>query len=262
MNGPGLVGAAVQVADLGWRQTIRSKLLIGVGLAILFAVGMAFIINQNTNSQDPALDHQAMQVLMLSTVVVPLVALLLGTGAMASEREGGTLAFLFTRPFPRSAVVLGKAVAAIAVANVAILACTVLVWVAMGAPAGAQVGGGMMALMLETTALTAIFVLLGTLLARSLYLGLAYVVFFEGVLGNVVTTRSGYTVSYHARNLLGEWSGEALRGTSVLQSSAYADVGAFDSVFVLLVITAGALAAACLWVEKREYGLKDRPKED
>ena len=262
MNGPGLVGAAAQVADLGWRQTIRSKLLIGVGLAIGFAVAMGFVIDQNTSStfaSDEARDYQAMQVLVLSTVVVPLIALLLGTGALASEREGGTLAFLFTRPFPRAAVVLGKALAAIAVANVATLLGTILVWLAMGAPAEGEVLGGALALMLEATALTAVFVLFGTLLARSLYLGLAYVVFVEGVFGNVVSTQSSYTVTYHARVLLSEWSGEALRGTNLLDGVGES---AFGSLLTLLVVAAAAIAGACLWVEKREYGLKDRPKEE
>jgi ABC-2 type transport system permease protein len=260
VNGPGLVGAAVQVADLGWRQALRSKLLIGVGLAIAFAIGMAVVIHQNQHDSDPALDHQAMQVVVLSTVVVPLVALLLGTGAMAAERESGTLSFLFARPFPRSAVVLGKALAAIAVVNVAVVVCTLGVWLALGAPAQGQLAGGLAALMLEGTALTAVFVLFGTLLARSLYLGLAYVVFVEGVLGNLISARSGYTVTYHARNLLGEWSSGALRGNTALLPAL--PESALQSVLTLLVVTVAALAAACLWVEKREYGLKDRPKEE
>ena len=258
MSGPGFVGAAAQVADLGWRQTVRSKTLIGVGLVIVFAVGLAVIIHQNSGN-DPAADYQAIQVLVLSPVVVPLIALLLGTGAMATERESGTLAFLFTRPFPRSAVVLGKGLAAMAVANAAVLLCTLLVWIVSGAPGEGQVLGGAAALALETTALSAVFLLFGTLMSRSLYVGLAYVVLFEGVLGNFVTARNGYTVTYHARNLLGEWSGEALRGQSLLSNLPGS---ATQSVLALLLVTVAATAAACLWVEKREYGLKDRPKEE
>ena len=259
MNGPGLVGASAQVADLGWRQALRSKMLIGVGLIVLFAVGMALVIRLEAGGSDHATDHQAMQALVLTTVVVPLISLLMGTGAMASERESGTLAFLFTRPFPRSAVVLGKGASAIAVANVATLLCTVAVWLALGAPAGAQVPGGLAALMLEATALTALFVLFGTLLARSLYLGLAYVVFFEGVLGNLFETSTSYTMTHHTRNLLGEWSSEAVRGKGILPAIP---AGPLESVLLLALVTAGALALACLWVEKREYGLKDRPKEE
>ena len=69
----------------------------------------------------------------------------------------------------------------------------------------------------------------------------------------------GWTLTYHARNLLTEWSGRALRGeefgVSIPGSPA-------QSVLYLLGVTAGALAVASIWVEKREYGLRDRPKEE
>lgn len=257
MSAPGLLAAAAQIADLGWRQTLRSKLLIGVGLAVAFAVGLALLAR--SGGGDPAQSFQMLQVTLLAVVVVPFIALLLGTGAMAAEREGGTLSFLFTRPIPRGAVVVGKAAAAIAVANVAVALTVILVWLATGASAKAQVGGGLAALLLETTALTAVFVLLGTLLARSLYLGLAYVVLVEGVIGSAAGARGGYTVTSHARNLLAEWSGRAVRGTDLAEGLPGP---ALQSVVVLLLVTVVAVAGAASWVEKREYGLRDRPKEE
>lgn len=258
MSGPGFVSATAQVADLGLRQTLRSRLLIGVGLIILFAVGLALIIGQADDAPGAA-HFQGLQILVLSPVVVPLIALLLGTGAMATERESGTLSYLFARPFPRAAVVLGKGLAAIAAAGLAVLLCVVLVWAASGAPADGQLLGGALALLLESTALTAVFVLFGTLLARSLFLGLAYAVLFEGAVGNSLGARSGWTLTYHARKLLTEWSADGLQG----EAFAVALPGStFASVLVLLLATGGALAVAAYWVEKREYGLKDRPKEE
>lgn len=252
--------AAIQVGDLAWRQAIRSKLLIGVGLVIAFATAIALLIRlEGASGTTPAQDYQALQIVLLSTVVVPLVSLLLGTSAMATERENGTLAYLFTRPFPRAAVVLGKGAAAILVANAATLLCALLVFAASGFPANAQLGGGLAGLMLEATALTAVFVLFGTLMSRSLYLGLAYVVLVEGVLGNFIAARSGFTVTYHARNILSEWSANAARSNNMIEAMP-GSAGA--SVLALLVITAAALAAACAWVERREYGLRDKPKEE
>lgn len=258
---PGMVAATIEMTDLGWRQTIRSKLLIGIGAAILFAGIIALLIHENAPGSSATFDYQMLQWLMLSTVVVPLIALLFGTGAMATEREGGTLAFLFTRPMPRSAVVLGKGLGAILVANLATVVAALVVYAASGAPPNAQLAGGIGALMLETTALTGIFVLLGTVLARSLYLGLAYIVFVEGLVGNSIGARSGYTITYHARNLLSEWSAGAIRRAEpdVLPEMAQT---AGESAMVLLAVAAIALAAAAAWVETREYGLKDRPKEE
>ena len=118
--------------------------------------------------------------------------------------------------------------------------------------------GGILALVLESTALTALFVLFGTVLARSLYLGLAYVVLVEGVLGNAVGAQSPYTITYHARNLLSEWSGARVP-SGVL--GEFPEPAA-QSVLTLLVVAVVALVAAGAWVETREYGLRDRAKED
>ncbi|HUR67842.1 MAG TPA: ABC transporter permease subunit [Candidatus Thermoplasmatota archaeon] len=253
----GHLAAALEVTDLSWRQLVRSKQLIGIGLAILFAAGIAWTIHQQDRSATAAAHFQALQAILLSTVIVPLIALLLGTGAMASERESGTLAYLFTRPIPRYVVVLAKGIGAIVGANVAVVVCVLVVFLASGAPARGELVGGVGALMLETTALTALFVLFGTLMSRSLYAGLAYVALFEGLLGNTVGAKSGWSVTYHARNLLSEWSGSAsddLFGT--LPGSAA------QSALVLLAVAGLSLVAAAAWVETREYGLRDRAKED
>lgn len=254
-RGTSFVVAAGEMTDLGWRQTLRSKMLWGIGAAIVFATVLMLIIHTYAKQSTAAEDFQAFEVFILAQVVVPLIALLLGTGALATERESGTLSYLFTRPFRRSAAVVGKGLGAIIVANVATVVAVLAVYVAAGMP-DAQVAGGMVALMLEATALTGIFVLFGTLLARSLYLGLAYVAVFEGLLGNSLGGRSGWTVSYHARNMLTEWSGSHFTELGALPGTAA------NSVFALLVVTVAALAAAAAWVETREYGLRDRAKEE
>jgi len=259
MSGPGMLVAIGEMTDLAWRQLVRSKQLIGIGIAILFSVGMAFIIYRDAGS-NPAQNFQFMQLFLLSAVIVPLIALLFGTGALASERENGTLTYLFTRPFPRAAVVLGKGIGAILGANAAVLVCVVLVFLASGAPARGELGGGIAALMLETTALTALFVLFGTLVPKSLYLGLAYVAFFEGFAGNTIGARGGWTVTYHARNLLSDWSAGAMGQDAAVLTNLPGSAG--DSILALLALTVISLAVAAAWVETREYGLRDRSKEE
>lgn len=261
-SGPGLLVAVGEMTDLAWRQIARSKQLIGIGLAILFAVGMAYVIYRDAGSNELSSNYQFLQIFLLSAVVVPLIALLFGTGALASERESGTLTYLFTRPFPRAAVVLGKGLGAIVGANLAVLVTVLLVYLASGAPARGQIGGGIGALLFETTALTAVFVLFGTIVPKSLYLGLAYIALFEGFAGNTLGMRGGWTVTYHARNLLSEWSSDAIRGDPDVAFLTNMPGSAGDSMLALLLVTVGALAAAATWVETREYGLRDRSKEE
>jgi len=254
---PSWWSSSLQLADLGVRQTLRQKILIGVGLALLFAIGLATAIRVGNGDEIPE-NVQAVQLFIMTPVVAPLVALLLGTNALASEREGGTLTYLFTRPIPRAAAVIGKGVAAIIVADIAVALGVVAAWLAGGAP-DTNVAGATLALVLETTALTGVFVLLGTIVARSLYLGLVYIALFEGVLGNTIVARAGTTITYHARRLLSEWSANALIGNDF---PLIYDGSVTTSVLVLLVVPVASLAAAAWWVEKREYGLKDRPNED
>lgn len=252
--------AVAEIADLSWRQIARSKQLIGIGLAILFAAGIAFTIARNEPAAQAGQNYQFLQVLLLSAVIAPLVALLFGTGALATERESGTLSYLFTRPIPRWSVLVGKAIGAMLGANAAMVVCVLLVWVASGAPGNGQPIGGLAALLWETTALTALFVLFGTMVPRSLYLGLAYIALFEGLAGNTAGARSGWTVTYHARNLLSEWSARAMGANDDVLGELPGSAG--ESIATLLVVTLGSLVAAALWIELREYGLRDRAKED
>jgi hypothetical protein len=154
--------------------------------------------------------------------------------------------------------VIAKGIGAILGANAAVLLCVVLVYVASGAPARGAMPGGLAALLLETTALTALFVLFGTLMARSLYAGLAYVALFEGVLGNTVGAQAGWTVTFHARNLLSEWSGASVPSELLGMLPGTAT----SSVVALLLITLASLLLASVWVETREYGLRDQAKEE
>lgn len=249
--------AVLQVMELSWRQAQRSKILIGVGIAILVAATLALVIRTQDPSTPDAV-FQAFVLMALATVFVPLLALLVGTHAMASEREGGTLPFLFTRPIPRAAVVLGKGATAILVAVAASAVAVTLVYVAMGLPTGAQLGGAIAATATMAMALTAIFVLLGTVLQRSLYAGLAYIALYEGLLGNVVAGRAGASVTWHGRRLISAWAGEALPFD--LASLYTGSVAA--SVLTLALVTLAALAGAALWADRREYGLREKVKEE
>lgn len=254
---PGLVQAARLLAVPGTAQFLRSKGMIALGLLAAFAGTIACLVAREGSSR-PGESFQGLEFFLLAPAVAPLVSLFFGTAAMASEREAGTLSFLFTRPIRRSAVVLGKGAAAVALAAIAVTLIHALVWAFSGdADAPSALFGGLGALLLETIALTSLFVLLGAVLVRSLYVGLAYVALYEGALGNALQA-SPYTVTFHARTLLRHWSGDLVPS---LYSAMPAEPTS-QAVLVLLGVAAGSLALAAAWVETREYGLRDRPKEE
>ena len=254
---PRLAEGARILAGPGTTQFLRSKAMLGIGALAAFALFIALLVAGQSRSKNPAQDFEALEYVLVSTAVAPLVSLFFGTAAMASEREAGTLSFLFTRPIRRSAVVLGKGVAGLALALVAVALIQALVWLGMGAPDAAAFANGEVALALETLALTSLFVLFGAVLVRGLYVGLAYVALYEGAIGNALQA-SPYTITFHARTLLHLWSGERV-------GSLYSEMppeSATAAVVTLLAVAVISLALACVWVETREYGLRDRPKEE
>jgi len=253
---PSLVEAARILAIPGTRQFLRSGAMLGIAGLAAFAALVAFVVARQGQAR-PAVNFQALEYVLMSTAVAPLVSLFFGTAAMASEREAGTLSFLFTRPIRRSAVVLGKGVAAVLLAAAATALIDALMWICAGAPPAGAFWGGLPALVLESVALTSLFVLFGAVLVRSLYVGLAYVALYEGALGNALQA-SPYTITFHARTLL-------RHGSSDLVPSFYRgmpDEPSSTATLVLLGVAVASLALAALWVEKREYGLRDRPKEE
>lgn len=117
-------------------------------------------------------------------VVLPVVALIVGTGVLGAEIDDGTVVHILTKPLPRWQIVLPKlAVAAgVSAATVAVplyvagvLAHSVRLGLALA------VGSALGALVYS-----ALFLALSLLTRRPVLLGLVYVLIWEGLLGRFV----------------------------------------------------------------------------
>ncbi|MEV0805962.1 ABC transporter permease subunit [Micromonospora sp. NPDC050200] len=117
-------------------------------------------------------------------VVLPVVALIVGTGVLGAEIDDGTVVHILTKPLPRWQIVLPKlAVAAVvSAATVAVplfvaglLADSVRLGLALAAASA-----------LGALAYSALFLALSLLTRRPVLLGLVYVLIWEGLLGNFV----------------------------------------------------------------------------
>ncbi|MFC4018131.1 ABC transporter permease [Micromonospora sp. GCM10011542] len=118
-------------------------------------------------------------------VVLPVVALIVGTGVLGAEIDDGTVVHILTKPLPRWQIVLPKlAVAAgVSAGTVAVpiyvagvLADSVRLGLALAAAAA-----------LGALAYSALFLALSLLTRRPVLLGLVYVLIWEGLLGNFVS---------------------------------------------------------------------------
>jgi ABC-2 type transport system permease protein len=118
-------------------------------------------------------------------VVLPVIALIVGTGVLGSEIDDGTIVHILTKPLPRWQIVLPK----LAVAT-GVTAATVAIPLYVAGVLADSVGLGLAlaaASAVGALAYSALFLALSLVTRRPVLLGLVYVLVWEGLLGNLVS---------------------------------------------------------------------------
>ncbi len=118
-------------------------------------------------------------------VVLPVTALIVGTGVLGSEVDDGTIVHILTKPLPRRDIILAKLGVALGITTVTTAVPLFITGVladsahlGLGLAAGAAV---------EACAYTAFFLMLSLLTRRPVLLGLAYILVWEGLLARFVS---------------------------------------------------------------------------
>ena len=146
-------------------------------------------------------------------VVLPVIALIVGTGVLGSEIDDGTLIHILTKPLPRWQIVLPKLWVAVLVTALTVaiplyvagvLADSVRLGLALA------VGGAVGAL-----AYSALFLALSLVTRRPVLLGLVYVLIWEGLLGNLVSGTSVLSIQQYVVSLVDRIAPTALLEGSV-----------------------------------------------
>ena len=119
------------------------------------------------------------------SVLLPLTALIIGTGVLGAEIDDGSAIHLLATPVRRSAVVVTKFSVA-AVATMLFAAVPELV-AGLLAPGSGKLGFALFAgALVGSVIYSAVFVMASVLTSRAIALGLLYVLIWEGLLGNLV----------------------------------------------------------------------------
>src|SRR5262249_13054139 len=97
------------------RMFLSRRALISAGLCCLPVVGALLIrlISSVERSGPPSEGVVAMGWVLEVQTIVPLVALIVGSAVVAEEIEDRTITYLFTRPIPRAAILVGRYLAAL-----------------------------------------------------------------------------------------------------------------------------------------------------
>lgn len=236
------------VARITIRLLLGSKRAAGVAFVLLIPVviGIVFRFSEEydtTNRAEFATDITSSLILAL---LLPLVALVLGTTAIGSEIEDGTVVFLLAKPVDRWRIVVVKAVvAALASAAVCVPTTGATTWIITGGNAGGLVVGLGFAALVASVVYSVLFVALSTVTSRALVIGLIYVFVWEGILANVFGGLAWLSVRAYS---------EAVADAAISLASYRADLDPPAGVVMALVAIAAALVAGSRKLAAFEIG--------
>jgi ABC-2 type transport system permease protein len=164
-------------------------------------------------------------------VVMPLIALILGTGVLAAEIDDGSIVYLLAKPVSRHTIVVNKYAVAVAASVAAAVVPVALAAAIMSGDAMVTLGyaGGAL---LGVVAYGAIFVLLSAMTRHAVAFGLVYVFAWEGLAGSLLEGVRWLSVSHWSLAVAVPVMDDDLLGQAV--SPAYA-------IIATTIVTVGGL---------------------
>lgn len=268
---PSLVGAARRVFELSFgemlwsRRTIFMALVVGgpVLLAVIFRVVESFGMPAMRVNGAPVAGSSIFGVMiwmLYLRFIVPVLGVFYGTALMADEVEDKTLTYLFTRPIPRGAVLLGKYLAYLACTSLVVLPSVMLSYFLV-VPFG-QVASTFTSLLMDLGILGlglavygAVFAYVGARLKRPLVSGLIFAFGWEQLALALPGYLRQFTVAHYLQALVPHAlpSDGAL---SLIQGLFRQTPGAAVALSWLAVFLVGFLWLAMRTVSRREYVLE------
>jgi ABC-2 type transport system permease protein len=171
----------------------RRRFLLLFPLPVLL-IGLV-VLGRATDVTNAAIADVALVGLGFS-VVLPIIALVVGAGVLGSEIEDGTAVHILTKPLPRHEIILAKLAVAAGVTAVATAvpmfiaaALTDSVRLAIGVALGTAVGA---------ITYSALFLLLSLVSRRPVLIGLGYILIWEDLLVNLISGTRVLSVQQYA----------------------------------------------------------------
>ena len=270
---PSFAASAARIFDLSLGQMLWSRrsvfLALLAGGPVLLAVGIRSLVliypdalpRVNGALVGGGALFGMMMWLLYIRFVIPVLGVFYGTALIADEVDDKTITYLFTRPIPRGAVLVGKYLAYLGCTILLVLPSVVLVFFAI-VPVGGSIGESFPALLedlgmlaIGLAAYGAVFAWVGARLKRPLVIGLVFafgwepgVLLFPGYLKRL-------TVAYYLQALVPHAMPDDST-VSVLMQVFHEVPPVAESLAWLAAITLVTLWAAGRAVERREYVLE------
>jgi ABC-2 type transport system permease protein len=272
---PSFLTASLRVFDLSlgrmlWsRGTVFMALIVGlpVVLALLVRVGQLLFgsgdgLRIDGRSLPGPLIFGGMIWLLYLRFIVPVLAVYYGTSLVADEVEDKTITYLFTRPIPRGAVMVGKYLAYLVCTVMVVLPSVMLVYFLI-----VPLGGGSIAqtfpdlvkdlglLALGLLSYGALSAWVGARFKRPMLMGLVFVFGWEQAVLIIPGYMRRFTVAWYLQSLVPH--AQPSDGIASLLQSVFRDNPSLPvALTALFAMAAAFLFLAVRVVERREYVLE------
>jgi ABC-2 type transport system permease protein len=277
---PGFLRSSVRVFDLSIGEMLWSKrtifMLLVVAAPVLIALFVRLLVflgapifeanvapggsRQSIQMTGPAIFGLMIWVFYLR-FTVPVLGVFYGTSLMADEIEDKTITYLFTRPIPRGAVLVGKYLAYLGCTIFVVLPSIVIVYLLI-VPMNGSLGGSFLDLVKDLALLAlglavygALFAFIGAKFKRPLLIGLIFIFGWEQAALAFPGYLKKFTVAFYLQGLVPH----AMPSDSVLtliQGIFRESPSLGGSLIALFLIWVVFLAMAASIVERREYVLE------
>ncbi|MBA3639378.1 MAG: ABC transporter permease [Acidobacteriota bacterium] len=270
---PGYLTSSLRVMDLSIGEMLWSRrtvfMLLIVGAPVLIALVLRALVSlgapvlngpNNVRMTGPAIFGMMIWIFYLR-FTVPVLGVFYGTSLIADEVEDKTITYLFSRPIPKGAVLIGKYLAYLASTVFVVLPSVMLVYLLV-VPIQGSLGGSFLDLVKDLTLLAlglsvygAVFAFIGAKFKRPLLIGLVFIFGWEQVALALPGYMKYFTVAYYLQALVPHAMPND-GAMSLIQNIFRETPGLMTSLLGLAVIWAVFLALATRVVERREYVLE------
>jgi ABC-2 type transport system permease protein len=263
--------ASRRVFDLSLGEMLWSRRTIFMALIVGGPVILAIIVRVLEMLGMPALRVNGQRVvgmgifgvmiwMLFLRFIVPILGVFYGTALMADEIEDKTITYLFTRPIPRGAVLVGKYLAYVACTSLVVLPSVMLVYfmlIRFSEIPGTfgQLVRDLGLLGLGLAVYGALFAFVGAFFKRPLIIGLVFIGGWEPTVLALPGYMKRFTVAYYMQALVPH--AMPSEGVISLLQGVFRDTPpALVSLSWLVVYVVIFLYFAARTVERKEYVLE------
>ena len=270
---PGYLTSSLRVMDLSIGEMLWSRrtvfMLLIVGAPVLIALILRALVSlgapvlngpNNIRMTGPGIFGLMIWIFYLR-FTVPVLGVFYGTSLIADEVEDKTITYLFSRPIPRGAVLVGKYLAYLVSTIFVVLPSVMLVYLLV-VPIQGSLGGSFLDLVKDLALLAlglsvygAVFAFIGAKFKRPLLIGLVFIFGWEQVAIVLPGYLKYFTVAYYIQGLVPHAMPND-GAMSLIQNMLRETPSLATALLGLAVVWAVSLALATRVVERREYVLE------